>query len=211
LNCDRIARAYRWMEYMTFGPALHRRRCEFMKEFDSARSVLILGDGDGRFTAEFLRANATASIDSLESSEGMTRLAATRIAESPEGPARVRHFREDVRSVQLPGRYDLVVAHFFLDCFTTRDLETLIPRIVAHLTPGAQWLISEFQIPASGVRRYFAKFVIKALYVNFRVLTGLKVSRLPDHRQVLRANGYIRTAFKTGFAGMLVSEIWEHA
>jgi trans-aconitate methyltransferase len=198
------------MEYFAFGPALHRRRCEFMNEITSARKVLILGDGDGRFTAAFLRQNPTALVDSLESSKNMSRLAAARIANSPNGRERVRQLREDARTARLPGRYDLVVAHFFLDCFRTEELETLIPRIAAHLTPGARWLISEFQIPSSGLNQYFAALLVKALYLSFGLLTGLEAARLPEHRKVLERNGYIRIASKTGLAGMLVSEIWEH-
>jgi hypothetical protein len=140
----------------------------------------------------------------------MSRLAAERIAKSPNGPARVRQLPEDARTALLTRNYDLVVAHFFLDCFATEELEGLIPRIAARLTPGAKWVISEFQIPPSGLGRYFAAFVVKALYMSFGLLTGLKGARLPDHRRVLEGNGYRRTASKTGFAGMLVSEIWEH-
>ena len=55
MNCDRIARCYRWLEYLFFGRALERRR-EYLDEVENARSVLILGD-DGRFTAEFLGRN----------------------------------------------------------------------------------------------------------------------------------------------------------
>lgn len=140
----------------------------------------------------------------------MSRLAAERIAQSPNGPARVRQLQGDVRAARLYGRYDLVIAHFFLDSFTTEELQTLIPRIAAHVIPGARWLISEFQIPASGLRRYVAKVVVKALYVSFGLLTGLKAARLPNYGTILEASGYLRTASKTGIAGLLVSEMWEH-
>jgi len=43
MNCDRIARCYRWLEYLSFGRALERRRREYLIEVESARSVLILG------------------------------------------------------------------------------------------------------------------------------------------------------------------------
>jgi SAM-dependent methyltransferase len=197
------------MEYLTFGPTLHRRRREFLCDTARTRSVLILGDGDGRFLAEFLRHNTNAVVDSVERSRSMTHLAAARIANAPNGPRRVRQLIEDAGTVQLPRSYDLVVTHFFLDCFTTKELERLIPRITAHLHPRARWIISEFQIPSSGLRRQLARLVIKLLYLCFGVLTGLKTRRLPDYHDVLESNGYIRTASKAGVAGMLVSELWQ--
>jgi SAM-dependent methyltransferase len=199
------------MEYLTFGPALHRRRCEFLNQTISRGSVLILGDGDGRFTAEFLRCNKTAFVDSVESSESMSRLAAARIARLPDGQSRVRQLRQDIRAAQLSGNYDLVITHFFLDCFTTEDLEELVPRITAHLKPGGRLVISEFQIPARGLRRYLAKLLIRALYLCFAILTGLETRQLPDYRRILQTNGYRRTESRTGLAGMLVSEIWDLA
>ena len=197
------------MEYATFGPALHRRRCEFLTQMATARSVLILGDGDGRFTAEFLRRNTNAFIDWVECSRSMANLAAARIARAPDGPRRVRQIAEDARNVRLTGLYDLAVTHFFLDCFTAEELERLIPQITAHICPGGSWIISEFQTPSSGVRRQVATLLIKLLYVAFGVLTGLKTRQLPDYRRVLENNGYFRTALKTGVAGLLVSEVWQ--
>lgn len=199
------------MEYLTFGPALLRRRREFLNEIATAHSVLILGDGDGRFTADFLSKNTNALVDSVECSRSMAGLAGARIARAPNGPRRVRQLLEDARTVRLTGSYDLVVTHFFLDCFTTKDLEELIPRITAHLHPGGRWIISEFQIPSSGLGRLSAKLLVKLLYVAFGILTGLRTRRLPNYRQELKKNGYIRTAAKAGFAGILVSEIWQLA
>ena len=199
------------MEYATFGSALHRRRCEYLAELRSVQRALVLGDGDGRFTAELLRQNPSVFVDSLELSESMSRVAATRIASCPNGPSRIRQVCEDARTAHLAGSYDLVTSHFFLDCFTTDELQALVPRITAHLNTGGRWLISEFEIPPAGLRRHLATLLVKALYVSFRILTGLRTNRLPDYRSVLKSNGYVLTASNAGMAGMLVSEIWQHA
>lgn len=199
------------MEYLTFGPELQRRRREFLNETANARSVLILGDGDGRFTAEFLQQNRSAIVDWVECSQSMADLAARRIARAPNGPRRTRQILQDAQMVRLNGSYDLAVTHFFLDCFSTEELERLVPRITAHVRPGGRWIISEFQVPSSGLGRPVATLVIKLLYMTFGLLTGLKTRRLPNYRRVLESNGYIRTAAETGLAGMLVSEMWQLA
>jgi hypothetical protein len=48
---NRLARFYRWMELVSFGPWLCWCRCAFVGEVSACRYALILGDGDGRFTA----------------------------------------------------------------------------------------------------------------------------------------------------------------
>ena len=53
MNCDGIARCYRWLEYGMFGRALEQTRLEYLELAANARHCLILGDGDGRFLAAF--------------------------------------------------------------------------------------------------------------------------------------------------------------
>ncbi len=66
VNCDRIARWYRWIEYAGFGRALERRREAFLDDVSDARRVLALGDGDGRALAACWRPPPThASITSM--------------------------------------------------------------------------------------------------------------------------------------------------
>ena len=43
MNCDRIARWYRWFEYAGFGRGLERRRQAFLNDIADARRVLALG------------------------------------------------------------------------------------------------------------------------------------------------------------------------
>ena len=60
MNCDPIARCYRWVEYQPLG------------------RVLALGDGDGRALAALLRANSGAAIDYVDLSPRMVELARAR-------------------------------------------------------------------------------------------------------------------------------------
>ncbi len=88
MNCDRIARWYQLMEYCTLGLALERRRYEFIGEVADAKRVLILGDGDGRFTAEFLKSSRANTIDYVEQSAEMIRQAKRRTERIPSRAGR---------------------------------------------------------------------------------------------------------------------------
>ena len=201
MNCDPIARWYRTFEYLTFGRALERRRFEFIEEVSDARRVLILGDGDGRFTAKFVKRNANAQIDSVDLSARMIELAKQRAG------AGVRYWVGDARTISLEDTYDLVVTHFFLDCLADVELDRLITRIAARCEPGARWLISEFALPAGGLGRMAARGLIRFMYFCFSVTTGLDLTQLPDYAQAMDRHGFTLLRKRTALGGLLVSEI----
>ena len=129
MNCDGIARWYRALEYLVFGRALERRRLEFLDDVTDARQVLVLGDGDGRFTAEFVKRNPKATVDWVDLSSRMTEIAERRIGDAG---VNVRFQVGDARTVSIAKKYDLVVTHFFLDCFTEDELEGLVARVLPN-------------------------------------------------------------------------------
>ena len=211
MNCDRIARCYRWLEYLSFGRALERLRREYLDEVESARSVLILGDGDGRFTAEFLGRNKLGVIDFVELSPRMLALAKQRVEQQTGGEGRIHFWQADARTMNLPREYDLIVSHFFLDCFTTSDLDALVERIATAAHPGARWILSEFRVPERGFRRFVGGALIKIMYWFFRIATGLKTSQVPEYRTIFRVHGFRCLGQRPAWGGLMASELWEKA
>ncbi len=195
MNCDRIARWYRWIEYAGFGRALERRRETFVRDVADARRVLALGDGDGRALAALLTAAPHACVDYIDVSARMLELAQARA-----GTEHVVYRNADARAVPLPsGEYDLIVTHFFLDCFDETDLEPLIARLASAATPGARWLISEFR--GNG-------WLVRSLYLFFRIATGLHTRRLVDHHPLLKRHGFHLVRREDAWHGLLASELW---
>ena len=137
-----LAPFYRWMEMASFGPFLQRCRCAFINALADRRHALVLGDGDGRFTARLLRANSQIQIEAVDASLAMLDELRRRAIPSAN---RVRTTCADARYWQPASPpYDLVVTHFFLDCLTTAEVQSLANKMRAAVAPNAQWLISEF-------------------------------------------------------------------
>ena len=204
-NFDRIARPYRWLEYFTLGPILERTRNHHLPRVAHCRQALILGDGDGRFTARLLAYSPRMRADAVDLSPAMLRLLEARCAaDSP----RLAIHRADARSFgpQLPP--DLVVTHFFLDCLTQNEVDTLAGAISAASAPGTLWLVSDFRIPHGPVG-WLASLYVRMLYLAFRMLTGLRVTRLPDHGSALRRSGFTRIAEHRSLFGILTTELWQ--
>ena len=207
MNCDPLARWYRWLEYAGFGRALERRRTALLAAMTTARQVLVLGDGDGRFLSAFLRANRHAEVDAVDNSAAM--LALARQGVSGTDTARVRFHHADAARWQPPAvSYDLIVTHFFLDCFTDRELRPLVARLATFAAPGARWAVSEFRQPAGGAAAWHARAWIAGLYAFFRIVTGLRARRLPDHAAALSAAGFRLDHETVARFGLLASELW---
>jgi len=205
-NFDGLARIYRWMELASFGPALWRCRCHFLGELQSSRKALVLGDGDGRFTARLLEVNPEIRVDAVDASPAMLRALMGRAGQHSE---RVRTFCADVRTWEPAGRdYDLIVSHFFLDCLTTEEVAGVARRLRSYISPEVKWLVSEFAVPQSWFGRTMVQPVVSGLYLAFRGLTKLQVGRLPDYREVFEKEKLICQRRQDFLNGMLVAEVW---
>jgi len=200
MNCDLIAPHYWWIERLGMGRMLERRRRWFLPELTRARRALVLGDGDGRFLRELLRQNPAVHADYVDLSSRMLEL-----ARDKSGGERVNYYRADARTLEFPREeYDLIATHFFFDCFDASELDTLIGRISAAAKPGARWVVSEFRVPSLA-----ARLAVRALYLFFRITTGLKTSRLTDHRPILETHGFQLESARPSRGGLVVSELWE--
>jgi hypothetical protein len=205
-NFDRIAKLYRWMELCTFGPYLARCRAAFLPELAQARRALVLGDGDGRFTAELLRANSQVRIDAVDASSAMLDVLLRRAGRHA---SRVCACCCDARSWQPASPpYDLVVTHFFLDCLRTEECRDLAARLRDAISPRAAWIVSEFAVPKSCFGQWVARPLVWLLYWAFGLLTGLEIRSLPDHQPALRAAGFTLAERRTWLYGLLTSEMW---
>lgn len=210
-NFDPLARAYRWMEYLSFGPILERCRFHFLPACRTAHRALVLGDGDGRFTARLLATNRSIQIDAVDASAAMLRELHVRAAHSvDDADHRLRTVQADLRRY-TPDRsgYDLVVSHFFLDCLTEDEMEEMGAGIVPHLASRCRWLISEFAIPERRWSRAVARALIRFLYLAFQTMTHLHVKKIPDYARILVACGFGRQQQVHFLGGLLTAEIWE--
>jgi SAM-dependent methyltransferase len=208
-NFDRLARVYRWLEWLTFGPWLWKCRCAFLPQLRGAhpRRALVIGDGDGRFTARLLAENRRVNVEAVDVSHAML----AQLARNSQRYAnRIRMHCADARVWNpVSERYDLIVTHFFLDCLTDSEVAELAIRLRRFVTPETQWVISEFAVPQNQFGRLVARPLITGLYLAFRILTGLKVRRLPDHSRALINAGFTRVCERQSLCGLLTSELWK--
>jgi ubiquinone/menaquinone biosynthesis C-methylase UbiE len=104
--------------------------------------------------------------------------------------------------------FNLVVSHFFLDCFTEPEIALLLSRVHKAVCDDAIWIVSDFAIPQRAPARQIAAVIVYGLYLAFGLLTGLTTRRLPDHGPVMQEAGWRLEDRRKLLFGLLVSERW---
>lgn len=183
MSFDRLAPHYRWIEIMCAGERMQRCRTRFLDELPAAHNILLLGEGHGRGLVECARRFPRAHITCVDASAGMLTQAQRHLARHGLEKGRTQFIRADILHWHPPAQsHDLIVTHFFLDCFRGDQLEAIIPRIASAAMPDASWLISDFQIAPAGWKRLRSRLILWSLYVFFRAVTRLPATKLiaPD-------------------------------
>lgn len=212
MSFDRVARPYAALERIAFGRTLERARFAWIDEpsVRRARRVGVFGEGDGRFAARLAAsAERGTEIECWDASAAMIRIAERRLRRTGTQGARVRFRHADVETDALPdGRYDLVVTHFFLDCFERENLARVVDGIARSAASEAQWLLTDFALPGAGARGLRARARLAAMYAFFRAAAGLRARRLDDPAPHLRRAGFGVRRSATLRGGSLSSELW---
>jgi len=207
VSFDAVAPWYRTLETIAFGNALQRARTACLDEISSPRRALIVGEGNGRFLRELLRAHPDTQVDCIDASERMLQLAQRSVGDSTN---RVTFLRHDITSWSPTpaGRYDLIVTHFFLDCFSDGELAQVISKLSQAGTADAAWLVADFRIPAQAFARARARMWLAMMYCFFRRVAGIDARNLVDPSPFLRAEGFSLMQQHLSRHGMLKSELW---
>lgn len=212
MSFDRLAPHYRWMEALFARERLQRCRVALLDAIPPPELVLIYGEGNGRFLAELLRRFPAARVTVVEESGVMIDLARSRLRRAGLEAAKVEFVQADALSWEpAASAFDLIVTCFFLDCFRGDQLRFLIPRIASAGEGGARWVVSDFQIAASGLRRARSRFVVGILYLFFRMMTRLSGRELVDPAPLLQAHGFTCERCVEMDHGMLYSAVWRRA
>jgi len=209
VSFDTVAPWYRTLETIAFGNALQRARVACLGEIGSPRRGLLVGEGNGRFLAALLHQQPLIRIDCVDSSQRMLDLARRRISETnPNQIDRVAFLQRDIASWSPNDRYDLIVTHFFFDCFEMKEVGNIVAKLAQAAAPKAVWLLADFRIPDGGLAHAHAQAWLSVMYAFFRGVAGIAVHELVDPSPFLRVEGFTVERQHLFRLGMLKSQLW---
>lgn len=206
MSFDTLAPFYRAMEFLAAGGKLQQCRTAFLGKIPTPRHILLAGEGHGRFLPECAARFPEAQITVIDFSASMLGISRRCITSE-----HVEFIQADLLKWQgPPASYDLIVTNFFLDCFPTDELSVVISRLASFATPGAHWLIADFQIPENRVAAFRSRIILTLLYTFFGLVTGLRARFLVPPDAHLEKAGFTRHRRITRDWGLLKSEWWRH-
>jgi len=209
MSFDTLAPHYRSLELLCAGNLLQICRTSFLSPVPEASNVLILGEGNGRFLTECRRALPAARITCVDASVRMLDLAKERLHNSGLNPQPITFVHASILEWTPPlATFDLIVTHFFLDCFRPHQLESIITALANAAQPRALWLLADFQIPARGLSRHRARLIHGLLYAFFRVFTGISACKLTSPEESLRSHRFKLVERKEIDWGLLHTDKW---
>ena len=206
MSFDRLAPFYRTMEWALAGQKLQRCRTEWLPEAMHTRRALLVGEGPGRFLEVCAPALPQAEILCVDASAGMLKQAQNCW---PKKLNQVRFCQGSLPSWQPPrAQFDLIVTHFFFDCFPPDQLGQVVSQLAGAATPDARWLLADFCEPPAGWRRWRARLILGLAYAFFRVVTRLPARSLAAPDPFLKAAGFQLKRRRTYDWGLLHSDLW---
>jgi len=204
----RFARAYNFLEKLVFKDALEKTRFACLDSIAEAKRILLLGEGDGRFLAKLTSINPDCLVTVLDASPIMLALAKTRVSAKFQGEV---HFcKEDATKFRFPfERFDAVVSHFFLDCFTEKTLSALLEKFSSTLRPNGKWLIADFVEPSPKTLHFLPQFFcLRILYAFFRLTCGIEARSVVSPHKILRTHGMCESRCISFSNGLLTSLVF---
>ena len=207
---DHIAGHYDWMETLLAGGKLEKCRNAFWDDLPLFENALLVGEGHGRFLVSLLQRNPGVRVTCVDASSRMLEIARKRLLGAALPASRVEFIRAELPAWNPPAEcYDLVATHFFLDCFPREELAAVVNSLQKAARPGAWWLVSDFQIPRTGLRRLRAEVIHRLMYTFFRVVTKLPASALVAPQPFLLQSGFVRVRRAEFDWGLLCAEVWK--
>lgn len=210
MSFDVLAPHYRWMEVVLAGEKLQRCRTAFLGQLPRCRNVLIIGEGNGRFLVECRQQFQHAHITCVDASARMLEQARARLRHSGLNPAGVDFIHANALNWQPPAAaFDLLVTHFFLDCFGPEQLAQVVGTLATAARPEANWLLADFQVPPAGLRRYRALAIHRLMYWFFCLVARLPARRLTVPDPLLAQHGFGLRERRLSDWDLLHSDWWQ--
>lgn len=211
MKFDRLAPHYRWMEWVLAGERLQTCRVCYLDQVLDAHSILLAGEGNGRFLRACRRRIPKARITCLDASHGMLQQAERRLLQGGFSLEAVDFVNADALLWKGPAdSFDLIVTHFFLDCFRPDQLRQVVANLARTARPQARWLLADFCIPASGPGRTRARIIHGLMYGFFRAFARLPARHLTPPESFLETANFTLLHRQVSEWGLLHSDIWAH-
>jgi ubiquinone/menaquinone biosynthesis C-methylase UbiE len=200
-NYDNTTWFYERLSKMVFRSVQLKAQEHFLNCIQPGSTTLIIGGGTGEILESLTKLHpAGLRITYVEISAKMMALSRKRNT----GQNDVTYIIENIEQVILKQQFDVVITAFLFDNFSDESLATVFPLIDAQVKPGGLWLNTDFQLTGP----LWQKVMLKGMYIFFRLMAAVDVTRLPDVKQMFRVHSYYLLNEKTFYGNFILATVY---
>lgn len=193
-----IAKYYTSLSQSVYGQSLELAKKSLFSAIPPDAKILIIGGGTGVSLEFLLNMRPHVTIDFVDSSSEMIRLAQTNFHNSG-----VNFYCSPIEEF-TGGGYDVIITEYFLDLFSTLEIEDHIRLIKQKLSATGIWIDTDFRI----VRKVSSRILMKLMYLFFRIVSGVKVWKLTETLKIAYLNGFLLRKENTFEGGFITSRLF---
>lgn len=209
MSFDLIAPYYHWLEIIFAQKKMQRARLALLSDIPRPVHILLVGEGPGLFLEKCHESFPEAMITYVDASNAMLKKTERKLLKKYFSIKNIELLHENIFHWQPEKeKYDLLVTHFFLDCFTAPELEQIIKKMTLAATPDANWLIADFHMPSPWLLKKSSQLLVKFLLFFFKVTADVSTEKFIDHTLILKKTGFLLYRRKYFCRGLLKSDWW---
>ena len=194
---NKIAPFYDTLAHLIFGSKLESAQTLYLDDIEPGWKILIVGGGTGFILKEILARAEDIEVWYIDSSSEMIRLARKKVGSH----VRVHFIHGSLDAIPSEILFDLALANFFLDQFSSNDIKDVIDRIAHSLQRDGQWWVTDF-VPSS---KWLHSALLRTMYGFFKMMAGLKVSALVDWVKLIEGKDFSSEKEMSTFSGFIRS------
>ncbi|MBV9961502.1 MAG: class I SAM-dependent methyltransferase [Parafilimonas sp.] len=159
---------------------------QFLIEFIADNyKVLLVGGGTGWILEEISKLKRqNVSVVYVEKSSAMIEMAKKRTYEN----INVEFINDAIENSDSSQQFDIIFTPFLFDNFLEEKILLVFSELDSLLKPNGVWLYADF-VNDKFNRKYWQQFLLKTMYLFFKITTGIEAQELIDMRPYF-ANAY---------------------
>jgi ubiquinone/menaquinone biosynthesis C-methylase UbiE len=180
-NYNYIAWCYDGLAKIVYGRKLERAKQAFLEEIPGQAKVLVIGGGTGKVIDYLQKSAKQGEIDFIEPSAQMIRRAEKR----DRSKLNINFYQQSILEFKKTD-YDFILVNFFFDQFALPEAQQILQHVKAKLKPEGQLIFSDFIL----TNNYRDKLITQAMYLFFKITTGISASALLSHDLLFSSAGF---------------------
>lgn len=201
-NYNNSAGFYDRLSRMVYGRALINAQVYLLQYVPADAVVLIAGGGTGWLLEELTKIHSSGlQITYVEVAADMMALSRKRNT----GGNKVTFINDVVENVNPDTKFDVIITPFLFDNFTEETTGMVFNHLDNILGPGGLWLNADFQLTG----KWWQKFLLRSMFLFFRMLCNIEASELPDVDSQFRLSGYKAVEERAFFGDFIISKVYK--